>query len=250
MSLERISIELTDYCNKACSFCYNSSSPNGREFWDEDDAVAFVSDCARNGIKAVSFGGGEPLQHDGLFSILERLKGQLFRSLTTNGLLLDQHFEDLVAASPDKIHVSIHYPDDTEEVERVTRQVGEIARRGIASGVNLLVRRSSLEGARQAAERLKAAGIDNRRIVYLPMRISDTPSPDQVADVAGKEPFQSMSCLSACKASPRFCSIASDKSAAWCSYTTARKTLPSLSFKGLSQALGGLELTYCGGSND
>jgi organic radical activating enzyme len=39
--------------------------------------VSFVSDCAAHGVKAVSFGGGEPLQYDDLFPVLERLRGTL-----------------------------------------------------------------------------------------------------------------------------------------------------------------------------
>ena len=45
--------------------------------------------------KAVSFGGGEPLQYDDLFAVLERLRGTLFRSLTSNGTV---RVWDVVAA--------------------------------------------------------------------------------------------------------------------------------------------------------
>jgi len=98
-SLERISIELTNRCFKACSFCYNASNPQGSQFWRTDEVIDFVGDCASHGIKAVSFGGGEPLQHEGIFDILAALKGCIFRSVTTNGLLLDRHLDDLVNAA-------------------------------------------------------------------------------------------------------------------------------------------------------
>ncbi len=245
--MDRISIELSDKCAKACDFCYNGSNPEGRFSWDENELSSFVLDCARSGIKAVSFGGGEPLQYAALYSLLGKLKGKIFRSLTTNGLLLDQNFEALVNAAPDKVHVSIHYPGDEKELNRVIKQVKSLEAAGIKSGVNLLVAKSTLEPASRAAEALKQNGIGNERIVYLPMRTFDTPTPSELAKVAGPK-FQSMTCLSACSISPRFCSIAADKTVAWCSYTTARRPLAGLTYNHLIQALDGLNLIFCGGT--
>ncbi|MBO0698383.1 MAG: radical SAM protein [Zavarzinella sp.] len=251
MPLELISIELTNRCAKACWFCYNHSLPEGDTRWTVDQVVGFVRDCAANGVKAVSFGGGEPLQYPGLFEILERLDGTLFRSLTTNGLLLHGDTLDrLVAAKPNKVHVSIHFPDRANEVTRVIGQVNDLAARGVKSGVNFLVTRSNLPAAREAAQRVRDAGIGNDRIVYLPMRGRDTPTPNELAEVAGKTPFQSMTCLTKCGPSPRFASVGWDKSAAWCSYTVSRRPLPSLTHAGLVAAMTGLGLEFCGGTED
>lgn len=250
MGVERVSIEVTNRCAKACAFCYNDSRPGGDTRWTPDELVAFASDCAAHGVKAVSFGGGEPLQYDGLFEVLERLRGVLFRSLTTNGLPLDGPALDrLAAAAPDKVHVSIHFPERAAEVDRVLRQVAALAARGLRSGINLLVARTSLEAARRAAERVRAEGVGNDRIVYLPMRGADTPTPDEMGRVAGSDRFQSMSCLMACAKSPRFCSVRWDRTVAWCSYTTTRRPLPSLDHAGLEAALDGLGLAFCGGTD-
>ena len=107
--IERISIELTNRCEKGCWFCYNHSLPTGETCWTVDEVVAFAADCAVNEVKAVSFGGGEPLQFAGLFEIFEQLDGVIFRSMTTNGLLLEEPTLDrLEALRPEKVHVSIH----------------------------------------------------------------------------------------------------------------------------------------------
>jgi molybdenum cofactor biosynthesis enzyme MoaA len=250
VSLERVSIEVTNRCAKTCWFCYNHSAPEGGTRWTADELVDFVSDCAAHGVKAVSFGGGEPLQYVGLFEVLERLRGTLFRSLTSNGLLLHgELFNGLLKAAPDKVHLSIHFPERDAEVRRVIRQVHELAQRGIRSGVNLLVARSNLPAARQAAEALRQSGVGNDRIVYLPMRGQDTPSPREVAAVAGDLPFQSMSCLTACGRSPRFCSVGWDRTVAWCSYTATRAPVKSLTYAGLQAALDGLGLEFCGGTD-
>jgi MoaA/NifB/PqqE/SkfB family radical SAM enzyme len=248
--LDRISVELTNRCGKGCWFCYNASGPGGGTRWTDDELVGFVTDCAGHGVKAVSFGGGEPLQYEGVFAVLDRLRGVLFRSMTSNGLLLHGEMLDrLVAAGPDKVHLSVHFPEREAEVARVISQVGELAGRGVRSGVNLLVARSNLGAAARAAQALRDAGIGNDRIVYLPMRGRDTPTPREVAAVAGDRPFQSMSCLTACGRSERFCSVGWDKTVAWCSYTRSRAPLRELTYMGLTAALGGLGLEFCGGTD-
>jgi MoaA/NifB/PqqE/SkfB family radical SAM enzyme len=250
MELDRISIEVTNRCAKACSFCYNHSQPGGSTRWSADELVGLVLDCAAYGVRAVSFGGGEPLQYEPIFEVLDRLRGVLFRSLTTNGLPLDGPTLDrLIGAAPEKVHVSIHFPERPAEVAWVIGQVGELAGRGVRSGVNLLVARSNLAAAIEAAEALRSAGIGNDRIVYLPMRGRDTPSPAEMARVAGGERFQSMTCLLTCGRSPRFASIGWDRTVAWCSYTTARRPLPELTYTGLASALEGLDLIFCGGTD-
>lgn len=250
-SVERLSIELTNRCGKACAFCYNASAPAGETRWTVDTLTRLVADCAAHGTAAVSFGGGEPLEvPDLLFPALARLRGVLFRSLTSNGLLLDgAMIGRLVAAAPDKIHLSLHFPDHPREVARVVRQVGELSSAGLRSGVNLLVARSRLAAAAAARERLHAAGIGNDRIVFLPMRGRDTPTPAEVAMVAGGR-FQSTTCLASCGPSPRFAAISWDHQLAHCSYTATRRPLPSLDFAGLEAALAGLGLSFCGGNDD
>ena len=213
-----------------------------------DELVEFVEDCANHGVKAVSFGGGEPLVYAGLFDVLSALRGKLFRSLTTSGWRLDDYLDRLVVAAPDKVHVSIHFPQHETEVMHVIRLVKQLEREGLRSGINFLVDREQLAAAAWAADQVRRAGIGNQRIVYLPMRGMNTPTPKQVASVAGDRPFQSMSCLRACASSPRFCSISWDRHVAWCSYTQTRAKLEQLSYAGLTAALDGLGLEFCGGT--
>jgi hypothetical protein len=248
VDIDRVSIELTNACSKGCWFCYNSSRPGGDTAWTVDDLLGFIRSCAAATVRAVSFGGGEPLEFAGWSQLLTNLRGLLFRSLTSNGLpLLDSAcFDQLLAAAPDKIHISIHFPERHEEVTRVISQVTALEAGGVRSGVNLLVSRSKLAACAATAARLRDSGIPNERIVYLPMRMSDTPSPAEVAQVAGDRPFQSMTCLAACGRSPRFCSVGWNKTVAWCSYTRSRRPLESLSYDGLTHALENLELEYCG----
>lgn len=248
-SIELISIEVTRQCAKGCWFCYNESGPEGVTEWTADEIESFVGDCAENGIKAVSFGGGEPLEFGEIYDLLIRLRGVAYRTMTTNGLKLDDEALDrLVDAAPDKVHISIHFPEREDEVDRVIHQVDELNAAGIKSGINFLVARSNLDVAERAATQVRDAGISNDRIVYLPMRMTDTPSPKEMGRVAGSMNFQSMSCLMDCAKSPRFASVGADKSVAWCSYTTTRRQLEELNWRGLIRALDGLGLEFCGGT--
>lgn len=247
-ALDRVSVEPSNRCGKACAFCYNGSNPAGADVWDVADLIDFARSCARHGVRALSLGGGEPLEYPGLFAALKALRGVLFRSFTTNGLLLDDRMDAVVGAAPDKVHVSLHRPGSRAERDRVIRQVTALHAAGVRSGVNLLVGRSTLTSATASARALEAAGVGPDRVLYLPMRGADTPTPRELATVAGSARFQSMTCLMGCAASPRFASIRHDKSVAWCSYTDERATLPTLDFPTMARALQQLRLRFCGGA--
>ena len=245
--IQRISVEVTNRCQKGCPFCYNASGPRKTTRWTASSLIAFVLSCHAAGTKAVSFGGGEPLLFEGIFQVLEELEGVLFRSLTTNGLLLEQKetFQALVSKRPDKVHISIHDVENDTEVKRVLRQVKRLEDRGITSGINLLIRHSTLSAARDAAEEIRSRGIGPERVIYIPMHGADAPSPEEVADAAGGKPFQSVSCLKGCRISPRFCSISWDQTVGWCSYTSSRSRLQERTASGLASALQDLPLVHC-----
>jgi radical SAM family protein len=245
-TVERLSLELTDRCGKACAFCYARARPDGARAWAPADVIALALDCAAHGTRALSLGGGEPLEYPFLLEVLEATRGRLFRSLTTNGLLLDGALDALATAAPEKIHVSIHYPEDGAEVARAIRQVAAIEARGIRGGVNVLVRRSGVPAARAASAALRAGGIGNDRIVWLPMRPSDTPSPADLAAAAGG-PFQSATCVAGCAPSPRFASLAADGTVGACSYTRSRAPLRAMNHRALLDALAAAPLSPCGG---
>lgn len=218
--------------------------PDGAAGWPPGEVLALLRDLVDHGLRYVSFGGGEPLEYEGLFALLDATRGWVGRAVTTNGLGLDSALPRLTAAGPEKVHVSIHRPGHPPEVERVIRQVHALEEGGVAAGVNLLVGRSGLEEATDARRRLHATGIRNDRIVFLPLRGGDTPTPAEVAAVAGG-PFQSMRCLGACAPSPRFASIGWDRTVAWCSYTTTRRTLGAPTAQALAEALHDLRVRPC-----
>ena len=86
--IELLSIDLSNFCSKQCSFCYNHSTREGNTVWLPDEVIRFASDCVSHGIKAVSLGGGEPFEYEGVFEVIDALFTRCYLSVTSNGLPL------------------------------------------------------------------------------------------------------------------------------------------------------------------
>ena len=245
--LDRISIDLSNYCSKQCDFCYNHSNKEGNVMWTVEELVPFILDLHRHGIDAVSFGGGEPFEYDGIFTLISRLMDEMYVSVTSNGLPLENAdiFNRLTTNRPDKVHLTIHHPENQAEVARVTAMVNRIAAAGIKSGVNLLVADFNSREANDVYAGLQATGITADRVILIPRRFTCEPSPQQLAEIACGKPFQSPSCLAGCKRPTEFCFVSWDKKVNWCSYASGKQPLKRLSYQGLMDALNQVEFGCC-----
>lgn len=244
--IELLSIDLSNYCSKQCPFCYNHSTREGNTLWQPQEVIAFASDCIRNGVKAVSLGGGEPFEYEGVFDVIDALYPQCYLSVTTNGLPLEKEdaWNNLLAHKPDKIHVTIHQPSNPDEVERVMKLVQRMAGIGIKPGVNLLVGTDKIDKAATVYQQLSQI-LTPDQIIFVPQRFSNTPTSKQLAAVADGKPFQSPSCLLECRPPQNFCSVSWDKKAAPCSFAPCKEPLPSLDFAGLEASLKNVRWSRC-----
>ena len=215
--------------------------------WRVEELIPFVLDLHKHGIDAVSFGGGEPFEFDGIFDLISGLMDELYVSVTSNGLPLENKtvFERLLQNKPDKIHITIHHPENTAEVDRVIKMVVKIAEAGIKSGVNLLVSDFNVEEGKKIYSRLLKNGISSDRIILIPRRFTCEPTPKQLAEIAGRKPFQSPACLTGCKRPEEFCSVSWDKKVNWCSYAGGKQPLKELTYNGLMEALNKVEFRSC-----
>ena len=238
MKVELLSIDLSNYCSKQCPFCYNHSRREGNTLWKPQEVIDFASDCISHGVKAVSLGGGEPFEYEGVFDVIDALYPKCYLSVTSNGLPLEnsQIWEKLKMHKPDKIHITIHQPDNEVEVSRVERQVQRIASIGIKPGLNLLVGADKVDAAKQVYARMGKV-LKSDQIILVPQRFSNTPTPNQLASVADGKPFQSPSCLLKCQRPTNFCSVSWDKKANSCSFAPNKVPLETLDFNGLVKAL-------------
>lgn len=246
MNIELLSIDLSNYCSKQCSFCYNHSTREGNTLWMPQEVIDFASDCISHGVKAVSLGGGEPFEYDGFFEVIDALYPKCYLSVTSNGLPLEGEriWEMLTNHKPDKIHLTIHQPDNEAEVLRVERQVQRIASIGIKPGVNLLVSADKIASAKMVYERISKV-IKSDQIILVPQRFSNTPPPKQLGSVAGRNPFQSPTCLLKCQRPTNFCSVSWDKKVNSCSFAPNKVPLETLDYTGLIRALEKVKWKKC-----
>ena len=244
--IELLSIDLSNYCSKQCSFCYNHSRRDGNTIWKPSEVIDFASDCIAHGVKAVSLGGGEPFEYGGVFEVIEALYPKSYLSVTSNGLPLEETdiWQKLEQCKPDKIHITIHQPDNEREVQRVESLLPRIDAIGIKPGLNLLVGADKIEAATKVFQRMTKI-LNSDQIILVPQRFSDTPTPKQLASVAGGKPFQSPSCLLACKRPENFCSVSWDKKVNSCSFSPNKMPLESLDYAGLMDALSKVNWKSC-----
>jgi len=118
-------ISVTDRCNFRCVYCRSadpeSHMPSGNLLaWDEYERLARI--LVGMGIRKVRVTGGEPLVRAGVEDFVLRLKvlGVPDVSVTTNGHLLAERCDRLVAAGLDRINISLDSLN-REKFERVTR---------------------------------------------------------------------------------------------------------------------------------
>lgn len=214
--------------------------------WTPEEIVKFASDCIANGVKAISLGGGEPFEYDGVFEIIAQLQKLAYLSLTTNGLPLEDSnvWSKLIQHTPDKIHITIHHPDDIQEVKRVKRQIRRLAATYITPGVNLLVANDKIEYCHNVYRQL-LEDLSPSQIILVPQRFSNTPTPKQMAYVADGKPFQSASCLLGCKPPTNFVSVSWDKKVNFCSYAGEKQPLEDLTYQGVINALNKVTFQSC-----
>ena len=245
-SLEMLSIDVTNYCSKECPFCYNHSHREGNTMWLPQEIISFATDCVDHGVKAISLGGGEPFEYEGIFDVICDLQRKCYLSVTSNGLPLEDEavWNKLLSARPDKIHITIHRPQDDDEVLRVLEKMALLQEIGIKPGINLLVGADNIQAAKAAyGKATKILAFD--QIILVPQRFSNTPSPKQLASVSIGHPFQSPSCLLSCIRPTKFASVSWDKKVNSCSFAGGKTVLTTLDFAGLREALSKVSFRSC-----
>src|SRR5262249_15141548 len=104
-------VSVTNVCNATCDFCsyaYNKQLIQDQRWIDPSDFARALPILYRRGIRYVSFQGGEPLLHphiDGL--VADAYAAAMRPVLITNGWLLPQKIEGLIAAGLGTLLVSI-----------------------------------------------------------------------------------------------------------------------------------------------
>jgi cyclic pyranopterin phosphate synthase len=128
-TIDYLRLSVTDRCNLRCLYCM---PPEGVGWMPHDEVLRFeeiLRLCrimATLGIKAIKVTGGEPLVRRGVVGLigeLKAVKGINQVSLTSNGVLLGEHLEALVAAGLDAVNISLDTVNE-EKFRQLTRTGG------------------------------------------------------------------------------------------------------------------------------
>lgn len=113
-------ISLTDRCNLRCRYCMPEQGVDlcaHADLLRYEEIVAIARAALDCGIDTFKLTGGEPLARRGvpvLVAALKELPGTRQVTLTTNGLLLGEQLDALVAAGLDAVNVSLDTLDETQ----------------------------------------------------------------------------------------------------------------------------------------
>lgn len=141
-----IRVSVTDRCNIRCQYCMPEVArflPSA-QLLSFDQITEFVKFVTTLGIRKLRLTGGEPLMRPNLHWLVRQLSGIEGLgdiALTTNGMLLAEQVDDLVAAGLRRINISL---DTLNEAvfKRLSRREGI---QKVLAGIDAAVRQSSLK---------------------------------------------------------------------------------------------------------
>ncbi len=151
--LDYLRLSVTDRCNLRCRYCMPESgaplAPRS-EILDLEELRRLAGVFTSLGVRRIRLTGGEPLARRGLPSLarwLGQLPGPPELLLTTNGLLLGEHLDELQAAGLRRVNLSL---DSLQRAnwERITRRTGfdrvlramhSVIARGLDLKINMVV---------------------------------------------------------------------------------------------------------------
>ncbi len=113
----KVYVEVTNLCNLRCSFCHGHHRPPRR--MTEGEFSRILEQLAPHTGYIYYHLMGEPLTHPDLPLFLHMAAERGFRSiLTTNGTLLKQRQDELLAVPLHKVSISVHSLEGGSEAER------------------------------------------------------------------------------------------------------------------------------------
>ena len=137
----RVYVEITNICNKNCSFCHGTHRARRQmsleEFRHVASEISHVTDYIYFHVM------GEPLTHILLPEFIEYASSiGLKCAVTTNGTLLDKRGDELIAAGVYKVNLSVHSFEEGEESDYIDYldSLARFADRASASGVLTVLR--------------------------------------------------------------------------------------------------------------
>lgn len=167
----RAYVEITNICNRSCSFCPGTVRPLRRMSLSEFDTV---TDRLRGVTEYIYYHVmGEPLTHPDLPDFIRLAKKKGFKSaITTNGTLLPARGRELIDAGVYKVNISVHSFEDGDAADAHGKYLDGIldfADEASRNRVLTVLRLWNLDGHGEAL-----GGNNTRTLDYLRARFPDT----------------------------------------------------------------------------
>ena len=137
----RVYVEITNICNRSCSFCHGHSRVPGR--MGREDFVRILEQLEGKTKYLCYHLMGEPLTHPELPLFLRMAEEKGFRSvITTNGTLLKDRGAELIAAGPHKVSISLHSfeGEEGDAFDRYLEETAAFAQAAVEAGIIVVFR--------------------------------------------------------------------------------------------------------------
>ncbi len=180
--IDYMRLSLTDKCNLRCRYCMPEPRPwiPHEEILRYEEILQICRAALALGIDKFKVTGGEPLVRRGASDFIAMLKGEpgvKSVTLTTNGLLLEEHLPALIGAGIDGINISLDSLDregyrritGKEGVERVLSALKSCAESGIRTKVNTVLLPENGDQLLPLASLARKFPVDVRFIELMPI---------------------------------------------------------------------------------
>lgn len=181
--IEYMRISITDRCNLRCRYCI----PKNMKWLPMEDILTFeeiefiCQQAVKLGITRFKITGGEPLVRKDCIKLIEKIKripGTQQVTLTTNGVLLSKHIEELMRAGLDAVNISLDTLDGKKyeeitgfsELSRVLESIECAVENGMKVKINAVLQKGVNDDEwQELLELAKRKPIDVRFIELMPI---------------------------------------------------------------------------------
>ena len=137
----RVYLEITNICNRSCSFCPGTTREKKRMSFDEFSVavnkLVGVTDYLYFHVM------GEPLTHPELKDFIEYASSLGFKcAITTNATLIDKRMDELLSSNIYKVNISVHSFEEGSEEEQIKylAKIADFADKSADKGILTVLR--------------------------------------------------------------------------------------------------------------
>ncbi|MDC7126166.1 MAG: GTP 3',8-cyclase MoaA [Spirochaetales bacterium] len=175
-------ISVTDRCNLRCKYCMPEpvKSTSHYNILRYEEILQICKAATKLGITNFKITGGEPLVRSGVVNLITELKTLPETesvTLTTNGIMLKEHLEELASAGIDGINISLNAikPELYEsisgenQVDRTIEAIEASVKAGIKTKINTVLLKSNIDHIILLSSFAKKSPVDVRFIELMPI---------------------------------------------------------------------------------